>query len=147
MTMSCVPSPPKIECLNGTDQLGTELGQIYDAEETIINSIVLKEEVYFPTAIVLEINFINPTTETLDFKQLDSVKYERFENYEEIDQSLKKEAERIVHIVNDKCDVTKFTSIIVIFTRRVKSANLEYSFGSHLELKYYIENHRTNINY
>ena len=144
---ACVLDPPKINCAKGHSELKEEIQAIFNSEQIQFNTIVLKEEIYFPTVVAFEIDLINPTTKTLDFKTLDSIKYIRFVNYEEIDELLKTEAEQLVTIVRNSCDLNDFTSIMINFTRKIDKYELEYSFNTHLELKNYITGHKKNIEY
>lgn len=147
MCQACIPDPPKINCAKSHSELKKEIQTIFNSEQIHFNSIVLKEEIYFPTVVAFDISLINPTTKTLDFKTLDSIKYIRFNNYEEIHESLKTEAEQLIKIVKSSCDLNDFTSIMINFTRKIEKYELEYSFNCHVELKNYITNHKKNIKY
>jgi len=75
----------------------------------------------------------NPETETLNFKLLDEYEYSRFENYEQIEKSLKLEAEPIAKLISESCEMTKFNDILIEFAKSNNREKYRYSFISHFE--------------
>ena len=80
----------------------------------------------------------NPETETLNFKLLDEYEYSRFENYEQIEKSLKLEAEPIAKLISEsarwrnlmifwsnsrKVIIGKSTDIVLFLTLKILPKN------------------------
>lgn len=132
MSIGC-SSPPKLVC-HEIDIIKNTIKNNYSADEVEITSRVFKEEIYFDKIKSVYVTVYNATTETLDFKSLPIDKYERFENYQEIEDGLENEGKRILDLIRENCDLENFNEVIVVFGKRGKNDPLLYDFIVHYKI-------------
>ena len=108
--------------------------EMYNADEIIIESKWLKEEIYFKGLSCFYITIVNGKTQALNFKELPADKYRRFDNYEEIENQLKQEGLPIVNKIKSECDLKKFDQIVVVFAKEKSDGTLFYRFGNRYKL-------------
>ena len=133
MIIGCVSKPPKLDC-NDIDLIKASIKRQYEADQVEITSKVIMEELYFEEIRSIYITLYNATTETLDFKSLPTKRYQRFQNYEEIENDLKKEGERIFNLFKKNCSMNDFNEVIVVFGKRGDDDPLLYDFIVHYKL-------------
>lgn len=131
--VGCVSKPPKLECDN-IDSIKATIKQLYAADRIEITSTVIKEEVYFDEIRSIYVTLYNATIEILDFKSLPSNEYQRFENYEEIENGLKEEGAGIFNLIKKNCSLNDFTEVTVTFGKRGDDDPLLYDFIVHYKL-------------
>ncbi len=133
MITGCVSNPPKLDC-NNIDLIKSSIKRQYQADHVIITSKIIKEELYFDEIRSIYITLYNASTETLDFKSLPTNRYQRFENYEEIENGLKKEGKTIFNLIMKNCSLNDFNEVIVVFGKRGDDDPLLYDFIVHYKL-------------
>ena len=127
--ISCNVKSPRLNCSVTIKNLELQIQEIFDANFVQIRTVVLKEEIYFPKLEVIEVQIYNPTCQTLDFKTLNSKRYFRFENYEELEKNLKFEAKPIFDEILKSCNLIHFDQVCINFTKVMDNRNLDYSIG------------------
>ena len=134
MIVGCVGKPPNLDCDN-IDSIKATIKQLYAADRIEISSRVIKEEVYFDEIRSVYVTLYNATTEILDFKSLPLNKYQRFENYEEIENGLKEEGVAIFNMIKRNCSLNNFNEVIVVFGKRGDDDPLLYDFIVHYKCR------------
>lgn len=122
--------PPALKCFCEKEKLEEMIKQMFDADEVSLRSIQLREELYFPEIRAITVDIVNATTNTLDFKSLPE-KYQRFDNFSQVEDSLKKDAEKVAHLLFEKCDTENFNDIMINFIKYDSSGQLNYQFICH----------------
>jgi hypothetical protein len=131
--LGCIPEPPRLKCTSELQKFENIIKEEFKADSVRIKSIVLKEEIYFPTLISPLVSIYNPETETLNFKSLSENEYSRFENFQEIEESLKVEAEPIARMISESCEMGKFNDLLIEFAKTNNREKYQYRFISHFE--------------
>ena len=108
--------PPALKCSCEKKELEEIIKQMFDADEVSLRSIRLREELYFPEIRAIAVDIVNATTNTLDFKSLPE-KYQRFDNFSQVEDSLKKDAEKVAYLLFEKCDTENFNDIMINFIK------------------------------
>ncbi len=121
------PIELKCDSLAEIENLAIEM---FNADEVIIESIWLKEEIFFEGLDCFFITIINGTTPALNFKELADDQYHRFENYQEIEHQLKENGLPIVEKIREECDLSNFDQIMVVFAKRKDDGTLFYSIAN-----------------
>ena len=129
--------PPVLKC-SCEEELKDTIKQMFDADSVLLYSKRLREEPYFPEIRAITVCIINGTTNTLDFKTL-PIKYQGFDNYSQIEDGLKKEAEIIAHLLFEKCDTEKFNDIIIMFFKYDSDGKPYYQFICHYDYELFPE--------
>lgn len=128
--MSCIKIKPiAYECAN-LDELETFILDLFDADRIVFEGVYLKEEIYFQPVKSFNVGIIGGVTETLNFKELSNDKYNRIENYVQIESELSKEAIPVVERIISQCEMSEFDQIAVIFSKQKHDGSLVYIFGS-----------------
>ena len=129
--IGCKTPPPQLNCSIDIEALKENIKSLTNADTVLIYTKTLKEEVYFPeircTVIIIE----NATTKTLNFKNLPVDKYQRFENFDEIGESLKLEGYIFAKQLIEQCDMTDFNDLIIEFHKKDRFEKPIYRFICH----------------
>jgi hypothetical protein len=108
-----------------------EIREIYNADSVKIYSRRLKEEIYFTEITCLVVLVYNAKTDVLDFKTLPTTYYQRFDNFEQIENELKKEGIIVAQNIIKKCDITGFNDLIIEFIKLDDKGKPIYRFTCH----------------
>ena len=118
-------------CSEDIDTIKAEIRNIYKADSVIIYTKKIKEEIYFPEIHCPVVLIYNATTNILDFKSLPTSHYQRFENFEQIENELKQEGLPIAHDLIEKCDMSDFNDFIIEFLKQSDEGKPIYRFICH----------------
>ena len=118
-------------CSEDIDTIKAEIKNIYKADSVRIYTKKLKEEIYFPEMRCPVVLIYNATTNVLDFKTLPISHYQRFENFEQVDNELIQEGLPIAQALIQKCDMSDFNNLIIEFLKLNKEGKPLYRFICH----------------
>jgi len=121
----------ELKCTVSIDTMRTEIRNLFNADSVTIYSKQIKEEVYFSEINCPVVLIYNATTNVLDFKTLPSSHYQRFENFEQIENDLKNEGFIVAQSIIDKCNMTEFNDLIIEFLKLDDNGKLIYRFICH----------------
>lgn len=121
----------ELKCSADIDSVKNEIQNLYNADSVKIYSKRIKEEVYFTEINCPVVLVYNATTNVLDFKTLPTTHYQRFENFEQIEDDLKNEGTIIAQSIIGKCDMTEFNDLIIEFIKLDDEGNPIYRFICH----------------
>ncbi len=88
LTFSCQKIPFEINCSIDIDSIEKILKNELKADSAKIYSKSLKEEIYFPKIVCINVIITNATTPIIDFKPLSTEKCERFKSTLALEDSL-----------------------------------------------------------
>lgn len=121
----------ELKCSVDIDTIKTEIQVAYNADSVQFYSKRLKEEVYFTEISCPVVLIYNATTSVLDFKTLPSTHYQRFENFEQLENNLKKEGLVVAQKIIDKCDMVEYNDLIIEFIKLDDKEKPIYRFICH----------------
>ena len=120
-----------LKCSVAIDIIRADIRNAFDADSVIIYSKKVKEEVYFPEIHSPVILIYNATANALNFKSLPTSHYQRFDNFEEIENMLKREAVFAANSLIEKCDMSEFNDLIIEFLKLDDKGKPIYRFICH----------------
>ncbi len=120
-----------LKCTLSIDTLSTEIRNLFNADSVTIYYMKIKEEVYFNEINGPVILIYNATTNALNFKMLPTSHYQRFENFEQIENDLKNEGIMVAQSIIDKCKTTEFNDLIIEFIKLDDNGKPTYRFICH----------------
>jgi hypothetical protein len=103
---------------------------MFDADTVLLYSYRLREEIYFPEIRAITLCIVNGTTKTLDFKTLPE-RYQRFDNYSQIEDGLKADGDEVARLLYEKCNSKEFNDIIIEFLKYDAEGEPNYRFINH----------------
>ena len=112
---SCGQSPIEINCDFDEQSFIKKIKKDYLADTVLFYSKRLQEEAYFPEIRALTLVIENPTTTIVDFKELSLETTTRFDNWDEIDSSLKAGGLKYATELVEYCEMKEFNDIIIEF--------------------------------
>jgi hypothetical protein len=121
----------ELKCTVSIDTMSTEIRNLFNADSVTIYSKQIKEEVYFSEINCPVVLIYNATTNVIDFKTLPSSHYQRFENFEQIENDLKNEGFIVAQSIIDKCNMTQFNDLIIEFLKLDDNGKPIYRFICH----------------
>lgn len=121
----------ELKCSVSIDTMSTEIRSLFNADSVTIYSKKIKEEVYFSEINCPVVLIYNATTNIIDFKTLPTSHYQRFENFEQIENDLKKEGFIVAQSIIDKCSMTEFNDLIIEFLKLDDNGKPIYRFICH----------------
>lgn len=120
-----------LKCTVSIDTMSTEIRNLFNADSVTIYSKKIKEEVYFSEINCPVVLIYNATTNILNFKSLPTSHYQRFENFEQIENDLKNEGIIVAQSIIDKCNMTEFNDLIIEFLKLDDNGKPIYRFICH----------------
>lgn len=133
ITMGCRNTPPRLSCTIDIEVLKESIKTMTNADTVLIYTKILREDICFSRIITPVIIIENATTQTLDFKTLSIAEYQRFDNFNEINNELKREAYTIAMQVIDNCDMNNFNDLIIEFIKKDILGEPMYRFICHYD--------------
>jgi len=121
----------ELKCTVSIDTMSCEIRNIFNADSVTIYSKKINEEVYFSEINCPVVLIYNATTNILDFKTLPSSHYQRFENFEQIENDLKNEGFIVAQSIIDRCNMTEFNDLIIEFLKLDDNGEPIYRFICH----------------
>lgn len=121
----------ELKCSVDIDTIKSEIQTAYNADSVQFYSKRLKEEMYFTEISCPVILIYNATTKVLDFKTLPTTYYQRFENFEQIENNLKREGLIVVQGIVDKCNMVEYNDLIIEFIKLDDKGKPIYRFICH----------------
>ena|ERR1035437_4629006 len=124
----------KLNNLTCSEDVKTILSLIkknYSADSVAIYIKNVKEELYFSEIKSPVVEIYNSTTKTLDFKSLPITHYQRFNDFEQIEDSLKLEGLPIALELTKRCDMSEFNDLILEFLKTDNEGKTLYRFICH----------------
>jgi hypothetical protein len=121
----------ELKCIVSIDTMSAEIRNLFNADSVTIYSKKIKEEVYFNEINCPVVLIYNATTNILNFKTLPTSHYQRFENFEQIENDLKNEGIVIARSIIDKCNMTEFNDLIIEFLKLDDDGKPLYRFICH----------------
>ncbi len=135
LIVGCMVSTKKkqaeLKCTVSIDTMSCEIRNIFNADSVTIYSKKINEEVYFSEINCPVVLIYNATTNILDFKTLPSSHYQRFENFEQIENDLKNEGFIVAQSIIDRCNMTEFNDLIIEFLKLDDNGEPIYRFICH----------------
>jgi len=123
----------KLKCNVDIENIKQEIISETHADSVRIYTARIKEEIYFPTIKTPIIEIINPTMEVLDFKVLSTENFQRFDNFEEINDKLKIEGKKYALQLINRCKMNVYNNLIIEFNKHDASGNPCYRFICHYD--------------
>ena len=121
----------ELKCSISIDTLSSEIRNLFNADSVSIYSKKIKEEMYLSEINCPVVMIYNATTNILDFKTLPTSHYQRFENFEQIENDLKKEGFIVAQSIIDKCNMTRYNDLIIEFLKKDDNGKPIYRFICH----------------
>jgi len=121
----------ELKCSVPIDTIKAEIRDIYNADSVKIYSKRLKEEIYFTEITCPVVLVYNATTDVLDFKTLPTTHYQRFDNFEQIENELKQEGFIVAQNIIKKCNMKGFNDLIIEFLKLDDKGKPIYRFICH----------------
>lgn len=121
----------ELKCTVSLETMNTEIRNFFNADSVTIYSKKIKEEVYFSEINCPVVLIYNATTNIIDFKTLPTSHYQRFENFEQIENDLKNEGFIVAQSIIHKCNMTEFNDLIIEFLKLDDNGKPIYHFICH----------------
>ncbi len=121
----------ELKCSVDIGIIESEIKEMFKADSVDIYAKKLKEEVYFTEIHSPIVLIYNATTNVLNFKTLPITHYQRFDNFEQIENELKQEGFIVAQSIIDKCNMTEFNDLIIEFLKLDDNGKPIYRFICH----------------
>lgn len=121
----------ELKCTVGIDIINSEIQDMFNADSVKIYSKKIKEEVFFSEINCPVVLIYNATTNILDFKTLPTSHYQRFDNFEQIENQLKQEGLIVAQNIINKCNMSEFNDLIIEFLKLDDKGKPIYRFICH----------------
>lgn len=123
----------EIKCLVHLDTIKSEIQDVFKADSVKFYSKLLKEEMYFTEINCPVVVIYNATTNVLDFKSLPITHYQRFDNFEQIENELKQEGLIVAQKIINQCEMAEFNDLIIEFIKLDYQGKPIYRFICHYQ--------------
>jgi len=118
-------------CSEDIDSIKAEIKNTYKADSVVLYTKKINEEIYFSEINCPVILIYNATTNVLDFKTLPTSYYQRFEDFEQIENELKKEGIPTALGLIKRCNMSEFNDLIIEFIKKGDDEKTLYRFICH----------------
>lgn len=122
-----------LKCSFDVDTIRADIQNTFGADSVVMYLKRIKEEAYFSEVLSPIVLVYNADTEVLNFKALPSTYYQRFDNFEEIENKLKQEAMPVANTIDKYCDTDVFNDVIIEFLKLDDQGEPIYRFICHYE--------------